>query len=40
MKKYQSITFYFVEECPGCGLEDIKKEFKSAVLIFSLFLSF
>jgi hypothetical protein len=26
LKKYQSITFYFVEEGPDRGSEDIKKE--------------
>jgi hypothetical protein len=26
LKKYQSNPFYFVEEGPGCGSEDIKKE--------------
>jgi len=25
-KNINQITFYFVEEGPGCGLEDIKKE--------------
>jgi uncharacterized protein YbbK (DUF523 family) len=25
-KKVKRITFYFVEESPGCGSEDIKKE--------------
>ena len=26
-KYINQITFYFVEEGPGCGSEDIKKEF-------------
>jgi len=26
MKKINQITFHFVEEGPGCGSEDIKKE--------------
>jgi len=25
-KNINQITFYFVEECPGCGSEDITKE--------------
>jgi len=26
LKNINQITFYFVEEGPGCGLEDIRKE--------------
>jgi len=26
LKNINQITFYFVEEGPGCGAEDIKKE--------------
>jgi len=36
-KNISQITFYFVDEGPGCGSEDIKKE---GILIFSSFLSF
>jgi len=34
------ITFYFAEEGPGRGSEDIKKNVTSTVLILSSFLSF
>jgi hypothetical protein len=39
LKKSNQITFYFAEEGPGCGSEDIKKE-RNVVLIFPSFLSF
>jgi hypothetical protein len=39
-KNIDQITFYFAEEGPGCGSEDIKKECNVNVLIFSSFLSF
>jgi hypothetical protein len=41
LKKYQKITFYFVEEDPGHGSENIKKEYKAKCsdffLLFCLF---
>jgi len=40
LKKYQSIIFYFVEEGPGRGSEDIKKECNVNCFDFSSFLSF
>ena len=39
-KNINQITFYFVEEGPGCSSEDIRKNVMSTVLIFSSFLSF
>jgi len=41
LKKSNQITFYFVEEGPGCGSEDIKKQCNTNCLdifFFSLFL--
>jgi len=40
LKKYQSITFYFVEEGPGRGSEDTKKEYNVIFLFFLLFCLF
>jgi hypothetical protein len=37
LEKNQSITFYFVEEGPGRGLEDIKKECNVKCFDFSFF---
>jgi len=37
-KKNNQITFYFVEEGPGRGSEDIKKEFNVSCFDFFFFL--
>jgi len=40
-KNINQITFYFVEEDPGCGSEDIMKEFNvNCFDFFPSFLSF
>jgi len=33
-KKYNQVTFYFVEEGPGCGSADIKKEFNVLLTVY------
>jgi hypothetical protein len=40
LKNVNQTTFYFVEDGPGCGSEDIKKDCNFNCLIFSSFLSF
>jgi len=39
-KNINQITFYFVEKGPSRGLEDIRKNVTSTVLIFVLFSVF
>jgi len=39
-KNINQITFYFAEEGPGCGSEDIQKEFNINCSDYSSFLSF
>jgi hypothetical protein len=40
LKKINQITFYFVEEGPGCASEDIKKECNVNCLDFFFFSVF
>jgi len=40
LKNINQITFYFVEEGPGRGSEDIKKEFKVDCFDFIFFSAF
>jgi hypothetical protein len=40
LKKINQITFYFVEEAPGHGSEDIKKECNANCFDFFLFSVF
>jgi len=39
-KYINQITFYFVEEGPGCGSEDIKKEINVSCFDFFFFCRF
>jgi len=39
-KNINQITFYFAEEGPGCGSEDIKNEFKVNCFDFFFFSVF